>query len=104
MEVTPLFFSDCVYFNVLYIYIYIYIYTVITRLLRCITTLQCNETRKMLRGGIKTGLTLRQLDILPLSYRHSQHKLRNFFVYLLKYTLLAIYIYIYIYIYIFANE
>ena len=32
----------------------------------------------MLQAGIETKMTLRQLDILPQNYRHSQRKQRTF--------------------------
>ena len=72
-------FSQTLSFSLsLSLYIYIYIYIVIKRLFRCITTLQCSLTCEILQAGIETRLTLRRLDILPKSHRHSQDKCRNF--------------------------
>ena len=44
----------------MYIYIYVCILSSTDRLFRCITTLQCGQTHRMLHAGIETGLTLSQ--------------------------------------------
>ena len=58
----------------IYIYIYIYIYTVIHRLFHCITTHKRD-------AGIDTRLTLRQVDVLPITQKPIQRKRRNFNAY-----------------------
>ena len=44
----------------------------------CITTFKWGKTGEILQAEIETRVTLRLLDILPQSRRHSQRKWRNF--------------------------
>ena len=60
-------------------FIYIYIYSNPQTGFSCIRTLQYVDTHEMLQAGIETWLTLCQLDILPLTYYHSQCKWREVF-------------------------
>ena len=50
----------------------------IDSLFRCITTLQCDFTRRMLQAGNETRLASCQSNILTQSHRHSQCKRREF--------------------------
>ena len=85
----------------------IYILPSTNRLFRCITTLPCGQTRKMLQVEIETRLTLRQSNISSQNHRHSQRKLRNFlrisFLYI-RYQLLVCSIHAKIFAYVTVGE
>ena len=66
------------------IYIYIYIYSSADRLFRCIITLQCGQTRKILWAGIETRLICMSVGYLITDY----HYRRNFYG-IYSYTLIG---------------